>query len=148
MILRDRSSSQPVIVPVCASHQVNTHRKHTVCLQVWGDHSQPQIVQVEAFSPNSQAAAAKSATVHDPVRYNKAAEELQAVADCLKSVHRGVYYEINVKLKAELAAATPSFLADCEQGRLPETRTCPCVRNHYVSLPVHLVGMCTLSIVL
>ncbi len=108
-------------------------------MQVWGDHSQPQILQVEAFSPNAQAAAAKSATVHDPSHYNKAAEELKAVADCLKGIHRGLYYEINVKLKAELAAARPSSLADFEQGRLPETRTCPCVRNHYVSLSAHLV---------
>ena len=106
-------------------------------LQVWGDHSQPQILQVEAFSPNAQAAAAKSATVHDPSHYNKAAEELKAVADCLKGIHRGLYYEINVKLKAELAAARPSSLADFEQGRLPETRTCPCVRNHYVRPSTH-----------
>lgn len=102
-------------------------------LQVWHEFSQPHLLEVEPFSPNSQAAAARSATVHDPVHLNIAAQELKAVVMCLKEIRGGVYQGINDFLKAALDRDKPLLVADLEEGRnLPETKT-PCVRNHMVT---------------
>lgn len=102
-------------------------------VQVWGEHSQPHILQVRPFSPNNQAAAARSASVHNPEHYNRMAEDLKTVVECLRDIRSQLYQQINYGLKDALDGATPSLLADIERGAAPKSLVRPCVRAYYVS---------------